>query len=376
MQRRGELRSPGTTLSLVLIEADRWHAGNAGDGGVFLLRHGSALRLLGEPPGPGAGRAPVMHLGLDGMQPEMLSGRLEPGDRLLLCTDGLIRATGGGALPAPQMDLNGAPDAVERLAEQMLAAAPIDDFDDDATVALAEIRPAPDAPPHASGTIRGDAPAPPAFPAGPSPRTPGLAAWAALVTVLAVGAVGFALGRATAPRAAVPEPPPPRPSGPERPPAAIPVPGSLVLVDPVGQGLYVVAEGDRPAPSRPVELQGYAVGADGRLQDRGRYTLDPARGELLLPGGRRLRVSAGDGGGWLGGRRAARLVVEVMPPGTQVVVDGKNLGRTPVTLELPPGRRAIRLLPSDGDRASRPISLELQLRPGQELRLRGADEAR
>lgn len=104
------LAGMGTTLTGLLLDAERetWVVGHVGDSRAYLLRHGSFRQLTRDDtwvqqrveedkltPSQ-ARRHPFSHiltqcLGLEAPPtPQILAGRIHPGDLFLLCSDGLV----------------------------------------------------------------------------------------------------------------------------------------------------------------------------------------------------------------------------------------------------------------------------------------------
>ena len=163
-----DLRNLGATLALVLLGGASAHVAHLGDSRVYLLR-GPGLRRLtadhtlaaalapvvrpGTPPGTPDGvpdSAPSRHrlarcLGMEGdATPDVRTVELQPGDRLLLCTDGVT-----GALPdrliAHLLRHQGSPDEACRV---LTGAAGRAGGQDDATAVVAFVDVLPAGPPH------------------------------------------------------------------------------------------------------------------------------------------------------------------------------------------------------------------------------------
>ena len=100
---RAGLRGMGTTLSVALSVGDDLLVTHVGDSRVYLLREGELCRLTrdhtADPAGPGTDRfrhVLTQAIGLpdSGTEPDLHHYKLAGGDRLLLCTDGLVREGG------------------------------------------------------------------------------------------------------------------------------------------------------------------------------------------------------------------------------------------------------------------------------------------
>jgi len=290
-------KPPGTTLSAVIVAADILHVAHVGDGSVFLVREGVSRRVAGGEDRR-AGNRPAQFLGQrEALEPEMVSLELCAGDRLLVCTDGLTRYF-GAAGPALTEVLARPSVAVAALAGQLTAHSRPDDYDDDTTVALAEVAGFYEAPDVPAPRPQGVPPAPRPGPWGPLLR---ITLGVLVVVGLVVG--GFWAGRATAPRPTAPPPPEPSPAPPEalrRLPA-----GNLVLYDELNRRLFVLATRPLPPGEQPARLQGFRVGADGRLEAAGIFRLDAAAQVLTLPDGTPIPVRADYAAGALRVRRPA-----------------------------------------------------------------------
>lgn len=128
----------GTTLVVAHVdEAERLLTlANVGDSRAYLLRDGKARQLTTDDIWSGVfGRTLTQAVGAsDAVEPEVIEVELEPGDRILLCTDGLTDELDGeriGALMAAA-DLD---EAGRALVDAALAAG----GHDNVTVVLAEI---------------------------------------------------------------------------------------------------------------------------------------------------------------------------------------------------------------------------------------------
>jgi hypothetical protein len=69
------------------------------------------------------------------------------------------------------------------------------------------------------------------------------------------------------------------------------------------------------------------------------------------------------------GTERASVLVQSRPPGATVMVDGEEMGTTPTTLALPPGKHTIELRKNGFAAASRTVELESGMRTTSEMRL-------
>ena len=84
----------GSTLSLLLLYNGNYYVENLGDSRVYLLRNGSIFRLTEDQSVEAKGkRMLTMCMGMFAVpQSQYRHGGLRPGDRFLLCSDGLFNA--------------------------------------------------------------------------------------------------------------------------------------------------------------------------------------------------------------------------------------------------------------------------------------------
>jgi serine/threonine protein phosphatase PrpC len=169
---------PGTTLTAAVLLGDRVLVAHVGDSGCWLLRRGVLHRLTevhthaavlvaagavdgGSPAALRLSNLLTQHLGMSGeLHPQLSAGRLRPGDRLLLATDGVTRALPAAALAA----LLGRP---EMTAARLVGAAVAAGARDDVTALLATIG---DTPPGYAASVEPAAAEPGA---GSAPAAPG-----------------------------------------------------------------------------------------------------------------------------------------------------------------------------------------------------------
>lgn len=329
---RGETRPPGTTLSLALFEGTALHTGHVGDGSLLLVREGRMNRISGGEH-QRTGSRPNDFLGSPAEPvPEMQSLKLQEGDRLLLCTDGLTRCLRDDAALRDALVREDV--ASQALADQLAAAGRPRDYDDDTSLALARVTALRPAPP------KRRAAAPTA--SRPEPRRAGSSILAPLLlTALLAAGGGFAAGRWLLPPATSNAPgETPANGGGEEPPAASrrSLPREpLVLIDPLGRSLYSLAGGSSGPPARSVTLDAFRLGPDGRLAAAGRYHLDLSKHLLTGPGDEAYAVETTPGSTAL--RPYEGVVIRIPRRGRGEVVEwqGKLFGPTPVTLVAPPG---------------------------------------
>ncbi len=104
-ERRGELDQMGSTVVAVLVDGRRATLAHVGDSRIYRLRGGTLSQLTrdhslwaeleaaGMSPGERAGfphkNVVTRALGIEAARPDLVTIELEPGDRLLLCSDGV-----------------------------------------------------------------------------------------------------------------------------------------------------------------------------------------------------------------------------------------------------------------------------------------------
>lgn len=352
---KGSGKPPGTTLSIAVLAEGVLHVGHVGDGSVYLVRDG-ASRVLAGGETRRAGNRPAQFLGQD--LPVEIEGRqvrLAEGDRLLLCTDGLTRYfhESGAELLERVVGRSGV--EIGSIASQLTAHARPGEYDDDTTVALAEV----------TRVHPGDRPAPARTPPQPAPapaprplREPeamhvkqfqsGVSPLSALLWALlgaALLATGFAAGRWSAPRGGAPAPDPTPPlRTPATPQELSHLPsGNLILMDELGRRVFTVPTRGGLPGTQPLQLHAFQVGAGGRFVDAGTFRLDPGRGELTDPDGRRYPVEVDLSHGTVQLLRGGTLDVQSRPSGARVTLDGRGVGAAPQRLTVPAGRHRIRV---------------------------------
>lgn len=348
-------KNPGTTLSLAAVAEGVLHLAHVGDGSVILMRAGQA-RVLAGGEERRAGNRPEQFLGQDdALEPEQRQVPLVEGDRLLLCTDGLTRYFGEAGPEALERVLGRQGVEIQVVASQLTAHSRPGDYDDDTTVALAEVvavREAPREPPVPKPKTE------PALEEGrekgadPGRKRAAASAGSLLLQVAAAGvvvagalAVGFAAGRFTAPR-------PPQ-GGTNAPQAEVraPVPpeelkrlppGNVVLVDQLGNRLFALSTRNGRPGVEPVKLDAYRILANGQVELAGRFVLDPRKAELTDADGHVYPVETDYSRGAIRILRGATIAVNTRPPGAAVYLDGRLMGPAPQKLRLPTGRHRIR----------------------------------
>lgn len=329
----GAPKPPGTTLSLAVVLDGCLHVAHVGDGSVYLTRDRLLQRIAGGEE-QRAGNRPLQYLGQAAPpEPEVRSVPLQPGDRILLCTDGLTRSFREAGVETLRKILGRPGVDVAAIAAQLTAHSRPNEYDDDTTVVVAEVTgmrrgsDRSERPPEAERPRRGRA-------ARVGPAVSGL-----LGMLLGAGllALGFMAGRRMA------APPAPVPAGA---PAALPTPASripenLLLVDPLGGRMLLLAGRPVPLGERPVSFEAWRLGREGRLQPAGRYRLDPARHELVDPDGSAVAVEIDPASGVVRILQSGTLAVRTRAPGARVSIDGRFVGRTPLRIALPAGRHTL-----------------------------------
>ncbi|MFN3651372.1 MAG: protein phosphatase 2C domain-containing protein [Armatimonadota bacterium] len=352
----GTGKPPGTTLSLALAAEGVLYVAHVGDGSVFLAREGRVSALAGGEDRR-AGNRPAQFLGQDDpLEPECRRLALAVGDRLLLCTDGLTRYFGaaGGEELTRVLGRAGADPQV--IASQLTAHSRSRDYDDDTTVAVAEVTALTEAPRPVSARAAVP-PKSPEFPredavmaSAPSAR-PAKARGVSPLLAALLGA-GLLAGGFYAGRTLVPAPPG-APGAPDRAAAREPAdpgslrhlpPGNVILWDELGNRIYALGTRNVAPPSGPLDLQGFTVGRDGRLAAAGRFRYDPTRGLLSDAGGRSYPVELDASSASLRVLRGGTLQVETQPKGARVFVDGQLAGSSPLRVTLAAGRHQVRVV--------------------------------
>jgi hypothetical protein len=336
-------KPPGTTLTVAVIAEGALHVAHVGDGSVFLYRDGSARRLAGGEERR-IGSRPENYLG-SGAEPEAEQAAvpLQPGDRILICTDGLTRYFRGEEGLRDMAGILGRPTAdAQAIAGQLTAHSRSDDYDDDTSVVVAEVT-----------DLREVREAPARRPLPEEERRPG-SSWPALIVAALAGAAllaaGFLIGRASRAPAA------PQPGGTGSPEAASQPPafatsvaslprGSVVLLDDVNRRVYLLQVG---APTAPPEkgvskLMALKVGPSGRLdQLEGRYQLDAGGRRLIAPDGRAYPLARDPDLGVLRILRGGAIAVN-QPAGAECWIDDREVGRTPLSSAVAAGTHTVRL---------------------------------
>ncbi len=372
----GAEKPPGCTLSIAAIADGRLVVAHVGDGSVFLLRDG-ALRSLAGGEERRLGSRPEEFLGRDDrVSIEAVGDAARPGDRLLLCSDGLTRYFGNGAalsrvgstpsrLPVTA-GLERLQQVVARLsadpqalASQLTADGRGEQYEDDTTVIVADVgasREAPDLQPRRSATLGASAAAD-RTPAGPAERSErrdaGIWPVIAGILLLSLPAVGFLAWRAGRGTGGSPAPPFHPYSLPAVDSTGLPS-GAVLLVHPESGRLFVLRTrptgtplADTPLALRELRFKpGRGVVVD---TDRS-YRLDTARSRLSAPNGRAYPVTVDSSTGLVELQQAGSVRVESEPAGLPVLIDGLAAGIAPVSVRVRAGRHQIQLLGHGGAR--------------------------
>jgi serine/threonine protein phosphatase PrpC len=353
------VKAPGSTLTVAVVANGRFAAAHVGDGSVFLFREGRLRPLVGGETRR-IGSRPVDFLGRDDrLAAEAAAERVRPGDRFLLCTDGLTRYFGSGnsSLDRLQQVMARPTADPQALASQLTADGRGEQYDDDTSVVIMEIgasREVPDPPGRGSDptseTARSparplsrssEALPPPLARSPPRPFSVWPLASAALVALIAIA--GLAWWRPWRILAARPTPfrayttPSVDLSGLPR--------GGILLVHPESGRFYVLRTRPLPAPETrgPLVLRELRLRPGGGLTDSGNsYRLDLSRGRLTDPKGRSYPVLV-DGSGIVEVQQAGKLRVELRPPGLAVWIDGQPAGFTPLEVRVRSGRHQVRV---------------------------------
>jgi hypothetical protein len=290
---------------------------------------------------------------------------LVAGVRLLLCSDGLTRYFGAVAAPAAVGARGEAERAASALSEvlgrsgaepqaiasQLTAHSRSDQYDDDTSVVIAEVRSLRDVP----GLVL------------PREATEALAgrhsissSWATAAAILLALALGWGGGLWWGGRSTVAG----RTAGlggtAGQGAGTTPVGGTslavgpveglprdpLVLFDRQGRHLFSLQPRARPepAPEGSVALLGARLLPDGQLTSAGQWQLDAAAGRLTDPAGRHFFVTVDAEAGTIRARHPGRLKVMARPAGAQVYLDGVRLGEAPLERKVPSGSHQLRLL--------------------------------
>jgi PPM family protein phosphatase len=365
-------RPPGSTLSIAALVDGALHVAHVGDGSVVLMR-GGQVRVLAGGEDRRAGNRPAQFLGQEGpLEVEQRQVTLKKGDRLLLCTDGLTRCFREAGPEALERVLGRQAVEIQVVANQLTAYSRPYEYDDDTTVALAEVSALVPGTREAGGQARpsrapgmsagSETPRLKSFGEvhgadGPEGRAGGQAGArdrgksAVLPAVLgavvgaALLAAGFLMGRLSVPHPAPGTPPADQGVGQLATPDDLRhlPPGNLVLVDKLGGRLFALGTRNGQPGEAPLDLIAYQIGKDGGLRLAGRYRLDPVKGELTDPEGRKLPVRLDAATGALRVLRGGRLSIQTRPPGARIFIDGREVGRSPQRLTLPAGIYNVRV---------------------------------
>jgi serine/threonine protein phosphatase PrpC len=109
----------GTTAVIAIVQPDRAQLAHVGDSRAYLIRAGSAQQLTQD-----HNRHGYLTQALGVPRPIVADSQtvaLQPGDRLLICTDGLSGLVSNAGIAA-QADTHDAADSVDRLVDAALAA--------------------------------------------------------------------------------------------------------------------------------------------------------------------------------------------------------------------------------------------------------------
>lgn len=360
---RGE-KPPGSTLTVAAVVDGRFAAAHVGDGSVFLFRDGRLMPLAGGE-ARRFGSRPEEYLGRDDrVAVETALEAVRPGDRLLLCTDGLTRYfnTDAGSPAGHSRSAPAAPPAAQArgldrlqqviarptadpqaLASQLTADGRGEQYEDDTTVVVAEIGASREAPVLEANDqrvmdtdrlARGD-------------HTAQSGTWRLVfvVSLLALVAAGLLWWRPWRPSAAA-APPPFHPyTAPGVDLTGLPR-GGLFLMHPETGRLFVLRTHpvETPAADEPLSLRALRVKPGKGLVDTGAsYRLDMARGQLTAPGGRAYPVTVDGGSGVIELQQAGTLRVETQPPGLSVLIDGLAAGPTPLRARVRAGHHQVQV---------------------------------
>jgi serine/threonine protein phosphatase PrpC len=346
-------KAPGTTLSLTVIAEGILHVAHVGDGSVFLMRDGQVQVVAGGEERR-AGNRPAEYLGQDSPpEPERQQVQLAGGDRVLVCTDGLTRYFRDAGPEALERVLGRRGVDVQSIASQLTAHSRPGDYDDDTTVAVAEVAAiAPGSRASRRDSRSDDAPweAPTAGAKESAPSRGGRTGDLILVGIIAalggtaLFALGFVLGR-------MPGPPPKDPSPPPFPASAtaqqlknLPK-GNVVFLDRLGHRVYSLGTVPRPGGDETVKLKALRVDQSGQqLQSLpGDYVLDMGHGQLKGPNGQSWPVEVDEATGGIRVVQGGTLTVKSPIPGARIFLDGTLVGPAPQTLKLPAGHHKVRL---------------------------------
>jgi serine/threonine protein phosphatase PrpC len=380
----GAKASPGCTLTVAAVFDGGFAAAHVGDGSVFLLRDNRLIPLAGGE-ARRFGSRPEEYLGRDDrIEIEVTADAVQPGDRLLLCTDGLTRYFGQSGEAAtlghdPQMTQmpqmakkegtarshlrksatsadwvvqNREVPGMERL--QQIAARPSADpqtlasqltadgrgeqYEDDTTVVIAEIGASHEVPDERAATkvggqsgVEAERSAEGASPPRESTATPLRTLGYLLLALLipAAGWFGWRLGRRSIGAGTAPFRPFTAP--------AVDVSGlpkvQVLLVHPESSRVFVLRTRPVGAPTaeEPLTLRELRFKPGRGIVDTGAtYRLDPSRGRLTAPQGRSYPVTVDGATGVIEIQQAGTLRIETPPLRLPVWIDGLAAGLTPV----------------------------------------------
>jgi serine/threonine protein phosphatase PrpC len=327
-----ETRAPGTTLSLAVLAEGTLHVAHVGDGSVYLMREGQIHPIAGGEE-LREGNRPSQFLGQERPpEPELRRVTLAQGDRFLLCTDGLTRYFHEAGPEAMERVLSRKGVEIQSIASQLTAQGRPSDYDDDTTVALAEVTAVrSDTVPVKTEKQSRDS----SDGRGPSGMAVPLIAGAA--GALAILVCGFALGRVTAPGRSSDSGSVSIKAAPVSPDQLKKLPpGNLILIDSLERRVYSLGTRAQAQLTDPVELQAYEV-VNGKLVNAGLFGYDPSTGLLDDHKGNRYPVSLDPAGASFHVLAGGNLTVNSKVRGAQVFINGKYAGTAPYKTTLRAG---------------------------------------
>lgn len=110
------LEGMGSTMTLLgLVDDHAWFVLHVGDSRAYLLRDGALRQLTTDHEDPDSGALLQSVGGRSEVTPEILTGRIEPGDRFLVCSDGLNKHLTDPAIAAVLESSRSPAQAADRL---------------------------------------------------------------------------------------------------------------------------------------------------------------------------------------------------------------------------------------------------------------------